>query len=77
MCTGIDIFGSYMLHPEGEARYGLCSTPRCAHGFVATRPTPRKTSADGNHRNSPLFLARCALPCTQRVALHTPFNCRF
>ncbi len=27
MCTGIDIFGPSILHPEGEARYDLRSTP--------------------------------------------------
>ena len=31
----------------GEIRYDMRSTPRCAHGFVATRPTPRKTNAMG------------------------------
>ena len=62
MCTGIDIYCLFRLHPEDEAHYELWSTLRWAHGFVATR------------RNSSLFLARCALPCTQRIALHSPSN---
>ena len=51
MCVAVEVYGLNRLHPVGEARYGLRSTPRCAHGFVATR------------RNSSLFLARCASPC--------------
>ena len=69
MHTGLDIFFPRMLHPLGEARYGLCSTTRCAHGCVAPRPTSRKTSAIGiigRARYSSLFA-----PCPTHNGSHS------